>query len=134
MEKRTNKHEWRRDIEVFPNRQLLCKDIDARQVRRVAWREMRSKVGGPNTLWMRDHTLSERVQLRSEYCRDGASAGFSTEGTYCISIEKLNSWLHRKTALRTSFTSELLPPSLFHKRSRDLLSGWTSMRESRILA
>ena len=105
-----------------------------RRLPKRSWRQfllsdVRSKVCGPNTLWMRDHTLSERVQLRSEYCSDGASAGFSTEGTYCISIEKLNSWLHLKTTLRTSFISELLPPSLFHKPSRDLLSGWTSMRE-----
>lgn len=40
MEERTHKHEGRKDIEVFPKRQLLCKDVDARQIRCVAWHEM----------------------------------------------------------------------------------------------
>lgn len=107
---------------------------DRRLPKRSRRQLLSSEFCDPNTLCTRDHTSSERVQSRSEYCRDGASARFSTGGAYCISIEKLNSRLHSKTVVRTLSISELLPPSFFHKPGRGLLSVWTSTWESRILA
>ena len=149
-EKRTDKYKGGKNIKVFSDRQLLRKHVDAgwlrvwhgvkcerrlpcRSRRLLLSSDMRSKVCGPNNLWTWDHASSERVQSRSDWRREGASAGFSAEGTYCMSIEKLNSWLHRKTALITSFISVLLPPSLCHDPNRALLSVWTSTREFRIL-
>ena len=109
-----------RRLPSWSQQQLLSSDI-------------RSKVWGPNILWARDHVSSERVQSRSEcWCRE-ASAGFPAEGTYWMSIKKLNSWLYCKIALITSFILELLPPLLCHDPNRAVLSMWASMREFWIL-
>ena len=93
--------------EVFPNQRLLCKDVDARRIRGVVWREMgqttakaiTAAVAVERILWPK-HPLNSRPHFVRK-------SSIEIRILSRRSVSQVLNWrgvlLHRKTAVRTSF-------------------------------